>query len=231
MYHRGRHATKQETLHCCPSVPAKHDQVGIPFFGYAYNGFDNYVFQNRTFRSKTSSPQGLHGQVERPLCLTNFFLRDIQRNHLQDFHFRSLGPALSDDGAQCRFRKSGAVECKENFHDWLSLSPGRRCFRLFAGLTDGSDFGHHDFEHVVLTFAVVRAGSISTGNSSMRKMRCVLFSTWVGRPPTHVTSNSLSPLTIKRRGSTLTLSWSGVKEHGNSAWKRTAPADSFKSCR
>ncbi len=74
MYHRGRHATKQETLHCCPSVPAKHDQVGIPFFGYAYNGFDNYVFQNRTFRSKTSSPQGLHGQVERPLCLTNFFL-------------------------------------------------------------------------------------------------------------------------------------------------------------
>src|SRR2546429_7387502 len=97
MYHRGRHATKQETLHCCPSVPAKHDQVGIPFFGYAYNGFDNYVFQNRTFRSKTSSPQGLHGQVERPLCLTNFFLRDIQRNHLQDFHFRSLGPALSDE--------------------------------------------------------------------------------------------------------------------------------------
>src|SRR5437016_7863569 len=113
MYHRGRHATKQETLHCCPSVPAKHDQVGIPFFGYAYNGFDNYVFQNRTFRSKTSSPQGLHGQVERPLCLTNFFLRDIQRNHLQDFHFRSLGPALSDDGAQCRFKKRSEEHTSE----------------------------------------------------------------------------------------------------------------------
>ena len=88
--------------------------------------------QNRTFCFKTCGPQGLRGQVERRLGLTNFFLRDIQRNHFQDLHFRVLGPALSDDGVQGRFRKFRAVECEENFHEWPSLAPGRRCSRLFA---------------------------------------------------------------------------------------------------
>jgi len=85
MYHRGRHATEQEAFQQCPSVPAKHDQVGIPVFGHAGNGVDNYVFQNRAFCLKTCRSQCLPSQVERRSCITNLFLRDIQRNHFQAF--------------------------------------------------------------------------------------------------------------------------------------------------
>ena len=82
--------------------------------------------------------------------LKTFFFRDIQRNHFQNLDCRVLGPALSDDGVQGRFRKFRAVVCEENFHEWPSLASGRRCLRLFARRGDGNDFGHQDFKQFAL---------------------------------------------------------------------------------
>jgi hypothetical protein len=40
-------------------MPAKHDQVGVPFLRYAYNRFDNYVFENRGPHFKAGSSESL----------------------------------------------------------------------------------------------------------------------------------------------------------------------------
>src|SRR6266567_3122723 len=73
-------------------------------------------------------------------------------HNVQNPHLDTVRSSLFDHRLDGGLREFGIINRKENSHDWLSLSPGRRCFRLFAGLTDGSDFGHHDFEHVVLYF-------------------------------------------------------------------------------
>jgi hypothetical protein len=46
MYHRTRHAAEHQSLQRCAAMPVKPDQVGVPLLRYAYNRFDNYIFQN-----------------------------------------------------------------------------------------------------------------------------------------------------------------------------------------
>ena len=63
MYHRTRHTAEHQSLQRCAAMPAKHDQVGVPFLRYAYNRFDNYVFQNRGPHFKAGSSESLPRQI------------------------------------------------------------------------------------------------------------------------------------------------------------------------